>query len=75
MVVVLGYTWAMEDEEADEVMVEEASVVWVEERLVLEVLLSLLLDELTLEELVLEGMAVLLDWTGGTSDSIEIRGV
>jgi len=62
------------------VMVEEASVVWVEEPLVLEVLLEALLDELVLEEselevLVLEGVAVLLDLTAGTLESMEIRGV
>jgi len=79
--VVLAYTWAAEeDEETDEVMVEEASVVWVEEPLVLEVLLEVLLDELVLEEselevLVLEGVAVLLDLTAGTLESMEIRGV
>jgi len=79
--VVLAYTWAAEeDEETDEVMVEEASVVWVEEPLVLEVLLEALLDELVLEEselevLVLEGVAVLLDLTAGTLESMEIRGV
>jgi len=80
IMVVLAYAWVMEvDEDVAEVMVEEASVVWVEEALVLEelLLLLLLLEEL-LEELleVLEGAAVLLDLTvGETLESMEIRGV